>query len=100
DKEPEVPTYRPFPTIDYVLGGAAVVGIGTFALFGSMGNSGKKDLQNSCAPFCSTSDVNSKVKSKFLIADIGLGVAIASTIAGIVFYAARPAIPIPGAEDQ
>jgi len=100
DKEPEIPTYRPFPTIDYVLGGTAVVGIGAFALFGSMGNSGKKDLQNTCAPFCSTTDVNSKVKSKFLIADIGLGVAVASVVAGIVFYAARPAIPIPGAEDQ
>jgi len=99
DKEPEVPTYRPFPTADYFLGGAAVLGIGTFALFGSLGNNAKKDLTNACAPFCSASEVNSKVKSKFLIADIGLGVAVASTVVGIILFAARPAVPIPGAEE-
>ena len=99
DKEAEIPTYRPFPTIDYVLGGVAIVGIGTFALFGSQGQSAKKDLQNTCAPFCAQTDVNSKVKNKFLIADIGLGVAVASTIVGVILYAARPAIPIPGAEE-
>jgi len=84
DKEAEIPTYRPFPTIDYVLGGAAVVGIGTFAAFGSIGMSGRKDLQNTCQPFCSSSDVSSKVKSKFLIADIGLGVAVATTVLGVI----------------
>ncbi len=99
DKAEEIPTYRPFPTLDYVLGGAAVVGIGTFALFGSMGQSGKKDLQNTCDPFCASNDVSSKVKSKFLIADIGLGVAVASTIVGVIVFATRPAIPIPGADD-
>jgi hypothetical protein len=99
-KESDVPMYRPFPTIDYVLGGTAVVGIGLFAAFGSMGMSGKKDLQNTCAPFCSTTDVNSKVKSKFLIADIGLGVAVASTVLGVILYATRPSYPIaPGAEE-
>jgi len=100
EKEPEVPMYRPFPTIDYVLAGTAIVGIGTFALFGSLGQSGKKDLQNSgCAPFCSTTDVNSKVKSKFLIGDIGLGVAVGSVVLGVILYATRPAYPIPGAEE-
>jgi hypothetical protein len=99
ERESDVPTYRPFPAIDYVLGGAAVVGIGTFAAFGSMGMSARKDLQNTCAPFCATSEVKSKVTTKFLIADVGLGVAIASTVLGVILYAARPSMPIPGADE-
>jgi hypothetical protein len=98
--ESEVPTYRPFPSFEYVLGGTAVAGLGVFAAFGALGMSGRKDLQNSCAPFCTTSEVNSKVKSKFLIADIGLGVAVASTVAGLILYLARPSVPIAGPEEQ
>jgi hypothetical protein len=99
EKEPDVPMHRPFPTINYVLGGVAVAGAATFGIFGQMGMSQRKELTTACAPFCSTADVDSKVKSKFLIADIGLGVAIASTTLGIILYLARPSVPIPGAEE-
>ena len=81
--------YRPVPTMAYVLGGVAIAGLGAFAGFGAWGLSEKKSLEDSCAPVCSSSEID-KVKSKFLIADISLGVAVAATAVGAVVFFTRP----------
>ncbi len=102
DEKPgaEPPSYRPIPTLDYILAGTALAGIGVFAAFGTMGktqyNNDAKSLTG-CKPFCSTTEVNS-VKTKLLIADIGLGVAVASTIGAIIVFATRPSVPLPAEE--
>lgn len=99
-KSPDL--YRPVPTLTYVLGGVAIAGLGAFAGFGAWGLSQKKSLEDSCAPLCSPSETDS-VKTKFLIADISLGVAVASTVVGAVIFFSRPGYersPVTGARSS
>ena len=82
---------RPVPLSVYVLGGVAVVGTGLFAGFGASGLSRKSSLSTSCAPFCSSSDV-SGVRTRFLVGDISLGVAVVAAATAVVLFAARPSV--------
>jgi hypothetical protein len=91
---PAKPEYRPVPILDYVLAGTTVAGIAGFAVFGSMGKKDRDSLAKSCAPFCSSSEI-SKVRTKLVVADVSLGVAVASAIAAVVVYATRPAKELP-----
>lgn len=63
--------------LDYALGGVAFVGLSTFAVAGTWALIQRHDLKQSCAPFCSGQDVDS-VRAKLLVADLGLGFAVAS----------------------
>ncbi len=68
------------PTAVYPLGVAALAGLGVFAGFGIAGIVQENDLRDQpCAETntCSQSDVDS-IDTKYLIADIGLGVGIVS----------------------
>jgi hypothetical protein len=85
-------TYRPTPAMTYVLGGVALAGFGSFAGFAIWGQSKKKDLESSCRPTC-TDDELQPVKTRFLIADISLAVAVTSTIAAGIVYFTRPDRP-------
>jgi hypothetical protein len=78
---------RPVPGIVPVLGATSLVSFGVFASFGLMGLSGKSDLDaRQCKPACPQADVDD-VRRRFLVADIGLGVGVASlAIAGIAFF--------------
>ncbi len=90
---PDAPVdqYRPVPWEVFALAGVSVVGVGVFAGFGLAGTSSRNALQTSCAPFCSPSEANS-VQTKFLIADISLGGAIAAAGTSLVILVARPTI--------
>lgn len=84
---PPKPVERSTPVAAYVATGVAVIGLGTFGVFASMGSSDKKKLDE-CAPSCPDSehDRRDSLKTKYLVADIGLGVGAASAIvAGILF---------------
>jgi hypothetical protein len=75
------------PVAAWVLTGTAVVGLGTFGTFALLGRKDKQQLDD-CAPTCpsSASDKRDQLKTKFLIADIGLGVGAASAVvAGVLF---------------
>ena len=80
---------RPVPLSVYVLGGVAVVGTGLFAGFGASGLSRKSSLSTSCAPFCSSSDV-SGVRTRFLVGDISLGVAVVAAATAVVTLCRAP----------
>jgi hypothetical protein len=61
---PPVPTHRPVQPITYVLLGTTVLGGAGFAVFGSMGQSKKQELERpldegGCKPFCTEDEVNS-----------------------------------------
>ncbi|MDP9034609.1 MAG: hypothetical protein M3O50_07355 [Myxococcota bacterium] len=84
-------TYRPVPTLAYVMGGVAVVGLGVFAGFGLSGLNERTSLQSSCSPSCSNSQISS-VRSKFVVADAGLAIAALSLAGGALAYATRPAV--------
>jgi len=73
------------PVLSYVLGGAAVVGIGTFAYFGLTGAAEHRDAQDSCAPVCSAARVKD-IERSYLIADVGLAVGLASAAAAVLVY--------------
>jgi hypothetical protein len=69
-----------------VLGGVAIVGLGTFAGFGFAGNAAQ-----SCAPSCTRSQVD-HVRLDYVLADVSVGLAVAAG-AGAFFFAltAKPA---------
>jgi len=79
-------------TIAYVLGGVGIVGLGSFAYFGLTGSSQKSDLLNHCKdnvcdlPQDQIDSKRSSVKTKFLIADVSLGVGIVSLGLATYFF--------------
>jgi hypothetical protein len=78
------------PMLSYVLGGVAIAGLGTFAYFGLRGTSEHSDAKESCAPDCPQSKVDD-IERAYAIADVGLGVGIASAAAAvIVYFVAQP----------
>jgi hypothetical protein len=87
DAAPPTPVEKRTPVAAWVATGVAVVGLGTFGTFGLLGSSDKKKL-NDCAPSCpdSAHSTRDSLKTKFLVADIGLGVGAASAVlAGVLF---------------
>jgi len=77
-------------TLAYILGGVGVVGLGSFAYFGLTGSSQRSDLLGRCKggacnlPQDQIDSRRSSVKTKFLVADISLGVGIVSL--GVATY--------------
>jgi hypothetical protein len=92
--EAPVEKYRPVPPLFYVLGGTAVVGFGTFAIVGLTAESTKSDLEGSCSPKCASSEVSS-LKTRFLVADIAVGVGAAAAAGALVAFIARPEVDKP-----
>jgi len=89
---PSAPPERPTPVIVYPLLGVGAVGLGSFALFGLMGKSKQSDLENTCKPNCTDSDLK-PMKTSYLVGDISLGVGVASLVAASIFYIGRQEKP-------
>lgn len=85
-------TARKTPVLVYVLGGVGVLGLASFAYFGSTGKKEENDLADSCAPGCDPDDVDA-AHQKMLIADISLGVSAVAFGAAAYLYFTRPAKP-------
>ncbi len=101
---PPVETRRPVQAITYILLGTTVLGGVGFGVLGSMGQADKKELEKTpeeggCAPLCTDDDV-SDVKTKFLLADISLGVGIASAAGALITYLARPTYTVSPEEKE
>jgi len=74
----------------YIAGGVGAAGIITWAVVGAMGKGEESDLRDTCSPNCAKSKVDS-VRTKYLIADISLGVGIAGLGAGVaLFFLSQP----------
>ena len=75
------------PLAAWVASGVAVVGLGTLGTFALLGSKDKNKLDE-CAPSCPESERSRRddVKTKFLIADIGLGVGAASAVLATVLF--------------
>jgi len=67
----------------YALAGLGVLGLAGFTTFAILGNSQQGDLERTCSPNCQASQVDS-VKSKYLLADVSLGVGLVSL--GVATY--------------
>lgn len=92
DSTPPAPVEKHAPVAAWVATGVAVVGLGTFGTFALLGSSDKKKLDD-CAPSCpdSAHATRDSLKTKFLVADIGLGVGAASAVlASVLFLTSGP----------
>jgi hypothetical protein len=78
------------PTLAYVLGGVGIAALAGSGYFAWSGRNQRHDLSETCAPACSDDQVSS-VRTKYLLADILLGVGLGSLGAGAYFYFAPPA---------
>jgi hypothetical protein len=74
---------RPIPVAPIVLGGVAVVALGSFAVFALSGKSKESDLSTSCGPRC-TDDELSPVKTSYAIADVSLAVGVVAAAVAVV----------------
>jgi hypothetical protein len=82
----------PWPT--YALGGVGLLGLAAFGYFGVSGIMDRNGLA-SCRPYCDSSAVDA-VHSKFIAADVCLGISAVALVAGAYFFIARPSSSTPG----
>lgn len=82
-----VPATSGPPVAAWVATGVAVAGFATFGTFAILGNKDKQNL-NDCKPSCPDSERSTRdgLKTKFLVADIGLGVGAASAVLATVLF--------------
>jgi hypothetical protein len=101
--EPPAATQAPpggTPAAGWVLAGIAVVAFGSEAYFGLTGLSDRSDLRSRpCAQTatCSQSDVDA-VKTKFLAADVSLGVGVVSAALAAYFFLSGHSASAPAAQ--
>jgi hypothetical protein len=81
---------HPFERSDRLLGALALTGAATATAFGIWALVERNDA--SCAPFCTDAQV-SPIRTKLVIADVGLGVAVAALAVGAYRYLTRPPRP-------
>jgi hypothetical protein len=74
---PQATGSRPIPVGVWILGGLAVAGGAAFTGLGLAAESEANNLRSTCAPNCSSSQVDS-ARVKVILADVSLGVGIAS----------------------
>jgi hypothetical protein len=67
----------PSHTVAWALGGVGLAALGSFAFFAISGERQYRDLRSSCSPRCDTGDVHA-VRTKFVVADVSLGIGIVS----------------------
>jgi hypothetical protein len=72
------------PTGAWVLGGASLVGFGSFALFAVSANGEFGRLKKACSPSC-TEDQMKTGRTDALVADISLGLGVAALAGGITW---------------
>jgi hypothetical protein len=81
----------------YALGGLSAVGLGGFVALGLMGNSVIADRERTCSPGCTDAELR-PARTKYLLADISLGVGVLSLgAAGYLWLTAPSAARAPRA---
>jgi hypothetical protein len=85
---------RPVPSVVYPLLGLGAAGVVGFTVFGLVGNSKHSDLESTCKPNCTDSDLQ-PMKTSYLVADVSLGIGVASLIATAAIYFSRPEREVP-----
>lgn len=77
---------RPSPA-PWIAGAIGVAGVTAFAILAGSGRAQEASLERSCAPSCSAAELRS-VETKYLLADISLGVGITGLLVGGYFLLA------------
>ena len=84
-----VPRRRTISPVSWVLGGVAVLGGAGFGYFWISGMNKVSDLRGSCAPYCTTDQIDD-ARSPLTIARISGGVGIVAAIAAVTLYLLQP----------
>ncbi|HSY21537.1 MAG TPA: hypothetical protein VK841_05455 [Polyangiaceae bacterium] len=83
-------TERPVPPGVYVASGIALLGFVDFAIAAALGESLRNQLAASgCAPFCSRGQTDA-LRTRYIVADIGLGIGVAELATAVVLFVTRP----------
>lgn len=92
----ESPPARPVPWPTFVLGGVALLGAGSFALFASGAKSDLSELRETCGrtQSCAQADVDA-VDRDLLIANVSLGVGVVALAGAVWFFLQRPEVQGP-----
>ena len=81
------PSAKKTPVAAYVLGGVGVVALGSFAAFALSGKSAESAMDG-CKPAC-TQDQVDKMRLRYLLADVSLGVGVAALgVGGYLYFSA------------
>ena len=97
---PAAPVAAPVPVAAWIAAGVGVAGLGVFTGLALAGESEKSALDEAgCKSACDSNAVDS-VKTKFLVADIGLAVGVAGLATATVLYLTRGTVsPTPAARE-
>ena len=76
---------RRVPTLSWVLGGVGVAGAAGFFGFGLASRSLEHELERTCAPLCTNEQID-RVRQRSLIANVSLGVGVASLASAAALY--------------
>lgn len=68
----------------------SAVGLGLFAIVGAGARSDANDLRTRCSPRCPSSDVDG-IRTRAIVADVGLGVGVVALAGGLYLALSRPA---------
>jgi hypothetical protein len=82
---------RPVPLLTYVFGGIAIAAAGTSAVIAANAFSERSKASDECAPNCDAERIDS-IHSRFVLADVAGGIALASAGLAVVFYVTRPTV--------
>jgi hypothetical protein len=89
DQGPQPPRSKGIPPMTFVLGGIGVVGLASFAYFRVSGVGDYNHYNSTCSPECNPNDID-KVRTKFTLSYVSLGVGLAGAVgAGVVFALSR-----------
>jgi hypothetical protein len=78
-------TAAAIPTASYLLGGLGVASLATFAVLATSGYAAERRLRRTCAAACSSGKVDS-VRTRYVVADVALGVGASSLIAAAALW--------------
>jgi hypothetical protein len=82
------------PVASFVLLGVAAVGGAGFAYFWARGMDKVSALRGSCAPFCTSAQID-EARTPLTVARISLGIGVAALVGALVVYLVQPTPPAP-----
>lgn len=85
---------RPVPLATYIFAGVGTAAAINFGIWAIWSESLRSELKRECAPNCEQEYVD-RVRTRGYVADISLGVSVASFAAASIFYFTRPAVTLP-----
>lgn len=85
DQGPKAQGSKGIPPMTFVLGGVAVVGLASFAFFRISGVGDYNHYNSTCSPECNPNDID-KVRTKFTLSYVSLGIGAAAAAGAAVVY--------------